>query len=105
MDDLSEPFRFSFLPAVTSKLESIAAIAVSQKLNQELAADLKFIQERLTTDPTDWGDPLFDYKAMKMTRYRGTSIFFYIYYSVRIAEKMVVVQNVDLNPYGPITSI
>lgn len=103
MDDLSKPFRFSFLPVVTSKLESIAAIAVSQKLVQELTADLKFIQERLTTDPTDWGDPLFDYKSLGMTRYRGRSIFLYVYYSVRETEKMVFVQEIEWNPYGPLS--
>lgn len=94
------PFRFSFLQSAENQLRELARLAVERNVRSEFARDLRTVQARLHTDPTDWGDPLFDYHHLGMTHWRGRSDLLYVYFSVHLESRVVFVQNVEASPYG-----
>jgi hypothetical protein len=98
--DPGPPYRFSFLSAADEKLRALARRAVGLGLTAEFIRDLDYIRLRLRADPTDWGDPLFDYRHLGMTHYRGRSELLYTYFSVNEAGRAVFVQDFDINPYS-----
>jgi hypothetical protein len=97
--DPSPLYRLSFLSTADEKLRAFARKAVERGLTAEFVRDLEYLRRRLRTDPADWGDPLFDYRHLGMTHYRGRSDLLFTYFSVNEAGKVVFVQDFDVSPY------
>lgn len=98
--DPDPSYRFSFLSTADEKLRALARRATELGLATGFVRDLDYLRRRLRTDPADWGDPLFDYRHLRMTHYRGRSEFLYTYFSVNEAGGVVFVQDLDINPYS-----
>jgi hypothetical protein len=101
--DPGPPYRFSFLSTADEKLRALARRAAELGLAVEFVRDLEYLRHRLRVDPADWGDPLFDYRHLGMTHYRGRSDFLYTYFSVNEAGRAVFVQDFDTNPYSKLS--
>jgi hypothetical protein len=97
------PFRVTFLDTADEKLRAMARRAAARGLTTEFIRDLRFVRRRLQADPVEWGDPQFDYRHLRMTRFRGRSDFFYTYFSVSEEARAVFVQDFDINPYSALS--
>jgi hypothetical protein len=94
------PYRLSMLTTAEERLRSLASLAVERGVEFEFARDLDSIRHRLRTDPARWGDPLFDYRKLDMTHFRGRSEFLYSFFSVNELGRVVFVQAFSINPYS-----
>jgi hypothetical protein len=97
-------YKLSLLPAAADALRLLRDQAVLRGLAERLARDLESVERRLQRDPVEWGDPLFDYHHLGMTRRRGKSEFLYVYYSVHEPGRAVFVQDITANPHGPLAA-
>ncbi len=98
--DSNDSFRVSYLDGAVDVLRDSMEIARERGLDFELARDLEAIQRRLVHIPIVWGDPLFDFHQLGMTQYRGSSEFFFTYFSVNQLARQVFVQRFTIKPYS-----
>jgi len=97
-------YKVSLLPAIRDKLQAFWAQAEQRGLGPLFLIDAEGVERRLIRDPLNWGDPLFEYHKLGMVKLRGRSTFLYVYYSVHKQGRVVVVQDLDINPHGPLGS-
>jgi hypothetical protein len=95
-------YKLSLLHTAHETLQDLKRIALSRGCGDRFAADLEAVVRLLKQAPTRWGDPLFDYKQLGMTRRRGRSECLFVYYSVHEAGQVVFVQDITANPFGPL---
>lgn len=97
------PYRVTILPAAAKALHALKALAVQRGLDSQFVSELLTVEAHLKRGPAAWGDPQFDYHKLGMTRFRGKTPLFYVYFSVNKTGRAVFVQGVEANPYGPLT--
>ena len=95
-------FQVTALPAVSEQIRRISDHAKAIGYGPSFLEDLADVNRRLSTDPDEWGDPIYDYRTLGMTRFRGSTKFFFIHYSVHKLKRLTYVQSVETNPNGPL---
>jgi hypothetical protein len=97
-------YKLSILRPASEKLRAWKDDAVRRGIGHRFAQDLLSIERRLRHNPLTWGDPLFDYHHLGLTRRRGRSDLLFVYYSVHEQGRVVFVQDVAAAPHGPFDS-
>jgi hypothetical protein len=92
----------SYSPAVLSTLRGWVEVADRIGQRAELAAAVREMEERLRTDPESWGDPVKDYKGLRLTEYRRYGRMLIVTYAVHIDGSPVFVLNVLPTPDTPL---
>jgi hypothetical protein len=95
-------FQVTILSDVADEIRQMANHAKTIGLGISFSEDLAVVNKRLSTDPSDWGDPMFDHHQLRMTRYRGRCTFLYVHFSIHESNRQVFVQGVEINPHGPL---
>jgi hypothetical protein len=88
----------SYPPAVMEKLRRWGNIAVRTGLRVPFVAALREMADCLQSQPESWGDPLKDYRALKLTYYRHYGPILVVHYAVHIDGSPVLVWDVELTP-------
>jgi hypothetical protein len=88
----------SYPPQVLAKLRRWGEIAVRAGLRDAFVAALRQMEERLREDPEAWGDPLWDYHALRLTFYLRYGPVLIVHYTVHIDGTPVFVRDVRLTP-------
>jgi len=94
------PYRIQMLDAAEQRLRGFARQAAERGVGFEFARDLDALRTRPRGGPARWGDPLFNYRALGMTHYRGRSEFLYTFFSVNEDSRLAYVQDFAVNPYS-----
>lgn len=97
-------YRVSYLAGVLDRLKEWSTLAAERKLVEEYKNTLRRIDSELTYSPRRWGEPQFDYHQLGMTRLRGNTPMLIVYYAIHEAERIVIVQEVQLDPHGPLST-
>ncbi|HJZ55775.1 MAG TPA: hypothetical protein VKE74_12480 [Gemmataceae bacterium] len=92
----------SYFPAVFTSLRALAAAAVRIGRRAEFIAAVREMEERLRTDPEAWGNPLKDYRGLRLTVYRRYGQVLIVTYAVHIDGSPVFVMNVEPTPGTPL---
>lgn len=88
----------SYSPEVLARLREWARVAVSIGLRAEFVAALREMEARLQSDPELWGDPLWDYRTLRLTLYRRYGPVLMTYYVAHADGLLVLVREVELTP-------
>ena len=89
----SGDFDVIWLPKVLRILHHWAGEAASLGMSRQFDRVLRLLEIELHTDPERFGDPLYDYKQITATEYRGlVSKWFYVFYGVDRKARQVVVR-------------
>ena len=93
MADLSDDlYRIACPQPILAQLRVWGAAAVSRGEGAEYRDALKFINHRLTTDPANWGDPLYPLRNVGLTMYRGLHRPLKVYFAVDETRRFVYVK-------------
>lgn len=88
----------SYPPAVLAKLRRWGDVAVRVGLREPFLAAVRELDARLRSDPEAWGDPLWDYRDLRLTFYRRYGPVVIVNYTVHIDGTPVFVRDVRLTP-------
>src|SRR3954449_2471357 len=88
----------SYAHVVREKLRDWAQVAARIGWRDAFNTAVQEMDDRLRTDPEAWGDPIRDYRGMKLTRYLHYGPILTVDYAVHIDGTPVFVLNVRLTP-------
>lgn len=88
----------SYRPEVLDKLRTRGRVAVRVGLRDEFLSALREMETRLQSDPELWGDPLWDYRTLRLTLYRRYGPVLMTYYVAHADGLLVLVREVELTP-------
>ncbi len=91
----------SYLASVHVRLNDWKRLAVRLGRQAEFAAALRELEDRLTHDPRNWGDPVRDLHGMDATYFRQIGRVLIVTYAVHNVQPVVFVQQVRLTPGSP----
>ena len=91
----------SYLAQVRERLTAWKALAIRLGRANEFAAAIREMEDRLHTDPRDWGDPVRELRGMDATFFRRVGPVLIVTYAVHNARPVVFVQQVRLTPGSP----
>jgi hypothetical protein len=89
-------------PAVLAKLGAWGELAWRRGLRESFAAAVREMDDRLGRDPEAWGDPLWDYRGLRLTFYQRYGPVLVVRYAVHIDGTPVFVRQVLLTPGSPL---
>jgi hypothetical protein len=92
----------SYPHAVRERLRRWAAVASRIGMRVEYAAALREMEDRLRTDPEAWGDPVKDFKGLRLTVYHRYGRVLRVKYAVHIDGTPVFVLDVSPTPDTPL---
>src|SRR5262245_55247715 len=98
-----EPYQLVFLANVLQRLRAMGDRVATRQLRQQLGAILRTVQDRLTHDPVNWGDPVRHLPhsgTLLLSRVYGTLHFTY---AVDETNRLVIVNRVrtlSKSPYA-----
>lgn len=92
----------SYPHAVLEKLKTWGQLAGRLGLHSEFVRALREIEERLSTDPEEWGDPQKDFRHLHLTVYHRYGPLLTVKYAVHIDGSPVFVLDVLLTPDTPL---
>lgn len=84
--------------AVRDKLTRWGAVAVLIGMRDSFLAAIRAIEERLRADPEEWGDPVRDFRGLRLTMYHHYGPLLIVKYAVHIDGTPVFVMDVQLTP-------
>jgi len=76
--------------------------AIRLGIRQEYLEALKAINDKLTHEPTVWGDPQHRLHALDLLMYRGFHAIFYVWYAVDAVNRVVYVREFLPRPGHPL---
>lgn len=88
------PYRVSFAGNSKQQLNALRAEAIRLGIDKEFASAAKWIHERLTTAPLEWGDPLYRLRYLELNLYRGTHAPLNVIYAVDEQRRLVYLTQV-----------
>ena len=89
-------YRLEFLSGVLEQLRSWASTAAGYGMGPDFADVLEEFRVELTMNPTAWGDPAFNFSALKLVIYRRYGRILQVEYAVHETETVVIVRSVVL---------
>ena len=100
--DPDPPFEVDASGKVRDRIRRMLERAAVLGARAEVSRALTEVLRRLTTDPRDWGDPLWHFRSLQMTQYGGTTHGFRCEYSVHDRIPTVVMTNLFPLPGNPL---
>ena len=100
--DPAPPFEVDASGRVRDRIRRMLLRAGELGVRPAISQALSNILRRLTTDPRDWGDPLWHFHSLQMTQYGGTLHGFRCEYSVHDRIPTVVMTNLFPLPGNPL---
>jgi hypothetical protein len=94
------PYDIDYSVALLQQLKSLRDRAKAAGNASEFREALAAIYSHLTSDPRQFGDPLFDYPNSPFTLYRGSRPPLLVFYAVHRQQSLVVLQRVLVYPEG-----
>lgn len=88
----------SYPRAVFDNLRTWGEVANRIGLRAEYLAALREMEQRLRTDPGEWGDPIWNLRGLSMVVYHRTGPIFLIRYGLHTDGTYVFVRDVELTP-------
>jgi hypothetical protein len=88
--DPNAPYSVSTLGKAAESLKRILDRAAHLGIRPEVVAGLYEIRDALTSRPRDWGDPIRNFRQLRMIQYRGLMLPLIAYYAVHDEASMVV---------------
>jgi hypothetical protein len=86
-------------PAIRlEQLRRWGKLAEAKGSHDEYLALLKYITQRLTTDPTVWGDPIRPLRGLGLEVYRGLRSWLQVLYAVDEVRRIVYVNQFIAHP-------
>jgi hypothetical protein len=85
-------YRIACPPPLLTQLRAWGAAAVSRGEGAAFRDALIFINRRLMTDPTSWGDPLYPLRKVGLMMYRGLRRPLLVHYAVDEPRRFVFVK-------------
>lgn len=90
----------SYRPEVLAKLRAWARVAARVGIRDEFLTALREMETRLQSDPEAWGDPLRDWRGLRLTEYRRSGPILVVVYEVHFDGTPVIVWDVRLTPHS-----
>ena len=100
--DPAPPFEVDASGKVRERIRRMLDRAAQLGVQSQVAQSLQAVLRRLTTDPRDWGDPLWHFHSLQMTQYGGTTDGLRCEYSVHDRIPTVVITNLFPLPGHPL---
>ena len=100
--DPAPPFEVDASGKVRERIRHMLQRAAERGIQPAVSQALTAILARLTTDPRDWGDPLWRFHTLQMTQYGGTLHGFRCEYSVHERIPTVVITDLFPLPGNPL---
>jgi hypothetical protein len=94
MEHSQTPYRIDYAGQYRRQLEDLINQAVRLGTLADLEAAVKMIHQRLSTAPSEWGDPLYRLRYLELDLYRGTHTPLNIIYAVDEQRKLVYLTQV-----------
>ncbi|HEX3152831.1 MAG TPA: hypothetical protein VHR66_32465 [Gemmataceae bacterium] len=94
--DPAPPFELDASGRTREQIRRILDRAAERGIQPAIAHLISAILQHLIADPRDWGDPLWRYHRLQMTRYRGTLGSFRCEYTVH--DRIPTVVLIELLP-------
>jgi len=94
--DPSPPFELDASGQIRDRIRIMLERAGERGFHSEIARVIATILDHLISNPRGWGDPLWHYYALQMTRYGGIEGRFRCEYSVH--DRIPTVVLIDLIP-------
>lgn len=101
--DGSPPYTIAPTTDVLNQMKAWAAEATRLGLREWYAAALRFINDRLTHHPAEWGDPLFTYRHLELQMFQGNHEQFLVIYGVHAGRRIVYLRAITRlteEPFG-----
>ena len=92
--DPAPPFEVNSSGRLRDRIRLMLQRAAELGVQFEISQALTEILQCLTTDPRQWGDPLWHYRVAQMTHFGGTMRGFRCEYSVHDRIPTVVITNI-----------
>ncbi|HEX5272483.1 MAG TPA: hypothetical protein VFW33_18425 [Gemmataceae bacterium] len=99
------PYRVVCPGVILQTLRRWAERAAAAGVQAEFAASLRFIQERLSTEPLAWGEERFTLPGRNVRVRHGARLFLHVSYGVDVAARVVFVRTFLLLPNAPFEDI
>ena len=100
--DPAPPFEVDVVGEIKDRIRRMLQRAAALGVQPEISRSLSDILRRLTTEPREWGDPLWHFHAIHMTHYGGTMYGFRCEYSVHDRISTVVLTDLFPLPGSPL---
>ena len=88
-DQPSKSYTVVFSLAQFAELNRLRERAAAVRMEVSFLLDLQTIRDRLTTNPTAWGDPAYPLRNLDLTMYRGVEGMLLIYFAVNEVRRIV----------------
>jgi len=90
--------------AVREKLRRWSEVASAIGMHDLFLATVRTMEERLRADPETWGDPVKEYRGLRLTQYHSYGSLLIVKYAVHIDGTPVFVMDVRLTPGTPLAN-
>ncbi|HEY7428358.1 MAG TPA: hypothetical protein VH682_29265 [Gemmataceae bacterium] len=90
-DPAKTPYWVTCISQSNEQLKDLTAQAIRLGKYKDFLAAVKEIARRLSSDPLQWGDPLYHYRHLELMQYRGVHAPLYVLYAVDEQRKLVYV--------------
>jgi hypothetical protein len=90
-DPAKTPYGVTCIGQSNEQLKALMTQAIRLGKREDLLAAATAITMRLTTDPLQWGDPLYHYRHLELVHCRGVHAPLYVLYAVDERRKLVYV--------------
>jgi hypothetical protein len=91
-------YKIVFLGGQGALLRAYGAEAAKRGFLDSYVAAVQTIERRLTTDPSEWGDPQNRLRQLQLLLYHGIQSPLHLYYAVDEERRIVYVQEIKPLP-------
>src|SRR5262249_21123593 len=95
-----EPYKIDYVNRgeLFARLTNRATEAARLGLREQFTTSLKVIEEKLRTQPLEWGDPQFRARHAKSVMCHGMHLLLHVYYAVHEESRVVWVKEIKPLP-------
>jgi hypothetical protein len=98
-------YRVDQAQVVLAQIRTLAFRATRKGLLQPFVRALREVTDHLETDPTVWGDPLFQYSSMGLPLFQRAVSPLIVLYAVDEPRKIVYVKSIRPFPGGGLEAV
>ncbi len=90
----SGPFEVEFSATERARLRQLGERAVQLGIGPRFVEEVRVILEKLAFSPREWGDPLYPYRALRLTMFRGIHSHLAVTFAVHDRLPIVFVRDI-----------
>lgn len=87
-------YGISFAGQSKAQLNALREQAIQLGIQKQFSSAVKWIQQRLSKSPSEWGDPLYRLRYLGLALYRGTHTPLNVIYAVDEQRRLVYLTQV-----------